>query len=37
VQLKDDIAALKKALKPKAKSRSRKKRRYDSSDSSDSE
>jgi hypothetical protein len=36
-QLKDDIAALKKALKPKAKSRSRKKRRYESSDSSDSE
>lgn len=36
-QLKDDIAALKKALKPRSKSRSRKKRRYDSSDSSDSE
>ena len=36
-QLKEEIAALKKALKPKAKSLSRKKRRYYSSDSSDSE
>ena len=36
-QLKDEIADLKKALKTKSKSRGRKKRRYDSSDSSDSE
>jgi len=36
-QLKDEIADLKKALKSKNKSRSRKKRHYDSSDSSDSE
>ena len=36
-QLKDDIADLKKALKTKSKSQGCKKRRYDSSDSSDSE
>ena len=36
-QLKDEIANLKKAIKTKSKSRGRKRRHYDSSDSSDSE
>ena len=36
-QLQEEIADLKKAIKAKSKSRGRKKRRYDSSDSSDSE